>query len=156
MKEPWQMTQLEWEAARDSFRVQGHGLYKVTRASGAQETARIAALERHLYGVRDADRAIINACAAAYEAGQPAPYSMEQRQRARERLDQFVTHFDVIHKALQDGQPVPAEVLAEHKAYVNGLVRRYEERQEDVSEELIEAMDVIRQFENRGVVYAEA
>lgn len=86
-KEPWQMTRQEWYDEKGKYEVQGIG-YEATRKSGANATnARIAAKERLNYGVE----------------GEIGKYGREA-----------VDHKEVIQKALSEGKPVPANVLADY------------------------------------------
>ncbi len=62
----------------------------------------------------DRARSIILANADARALGVPLPHSARKVQWARQKLDTYITHRDVIFKALIMGLPVPADVLADY------------------------------------------
>lgn len=108
MKEPWEMTAQEWDAARERIRP-CVAQSRFTKASGAQAVANIKELERLCYGVKsDARRTMLDA-----QRGELV-LSASELESVHRALNTAVTHRDVIERALSLNQPVPAQVLAEH------------------------------------------
>jgi len=108
-KQPWEMTRAEWNSVRNALRpdfVQS----RFTRASGAEAVARAGALERHTFGVRDADR-------ERHLAAQRGEISIPRDEHIEmlERLKTEVVHREVVEKALRDKRPVPIHVVAEYE-----------------------------------------
>lgn len=54
MKEPWQMTQKEWDAEREAIRPETFG--SSTKGGGSQAVARINTLTHLLYGIHSQER----------------------------------------------------------------------------------------------------
>lgn len=84
MQSPWQMTRKEWEAEVEKARP-NTAQSRLTKHSGAQAVARYERMQFLKDGAQSADPALVR-----------------------------VQHRDVIAKALAEGQPVPAAVLADY------------------------------------------
>ncbi len=107
-KQPWEMTKTEWDLVRSALRPD-HVQSRFTRASGAEAVARVNALEKHLFGVNDAE-------SERHRAATRGEISIP-RQEHRElldRLQQPVSHRRVVEKALHESLPVPMLVLSEY------------------------------------------
>lgn len=107
-KHPWQMTQAEWNGAMNEA-APARGPGSLTRQSGSAEAARAREIERLKFGVRDAVRARLNAA----QKGE-IKIGKEEADSLLEVLETPITHREVVEKALREGHPVPAEVLAEY------------------------------------------
>lgn len=95
-KAPWQMTSGEWIAARRALATP----MKVTSSS---ESARIGRLADLSYGV------------TAWRHQR----ALAGDQEAVAALEDAVTHYDVVMKALSEGRPVPFDVVAEYPALLD-------------------------------------
>lgn len=105
-RQPWQMTEAEWDAERESVRpnsVQS----RFTKSSGSEATVKALRLEFLLSGVRDGDKARWNEASAG-----SIKLDRDEVEDIFERLNTPVRHSDIVIKALAEGLPVPAEVLA--------------------------------------------
>lgn len=107
-KEPWQMSRAEWEGAREATRPEV-AQSNFTRASGSQAAAQLREVERLTFGVsKEASERL----RAAAKNGERIPAA--ELDALMERVNTRVSHRDVVEKAVRDGLPVPAEVLAEY------------------------------------------
>src|SRR3989344_6531069 len=95
-KAPWQMTSGEWIAARRALATP----MKVTSSS---ESARIGRLADLSYGV------------TAWRHQR----ALAGDQEAVAALEDAVTHYDAVMKALSEGRPVPFDVVAEYPALLD-------------------------------------
>ena len=108
VKEPWQMTLDEWDKERAKIRPETFG-DSPAKASISKETKRIKRLEYLLYGVTDEATNKMKKAIKGEITLTPDEVNVLQ-----ERIDAPVFHQDVIEKALSEGKPVPAEVLADY------------------------------------------
>lgn len=107
-KEPWEMTKGEWERAREDNRpniVQSD----YTKSSGSNAVGQIKRLEHLLYNVGAEDRRL----ASEIQNGSKT-ITEDERIALLDRLESRITHKRVIEKAIEEGKPVPAGVLAEY------------------------------------------
>ncbi|HHG6004949.1 TPA: hypothetical protein ACPWS4_004855, partial [Pseudomonas aeruginosa] len=95
-KAPWQMSSAEWIAARRS-------LATPMKVSASSESARIGRLAELSYGVTAWRHQ--RALAGDQEAGAA--------------LEEAVTHYDVVMKALSEGKQVPFDVVAEYPSLLD-------------------------------------
>lgn len=105
---PWAMTAAEWDSATDRARA-CNAQSNFTRNSGAEAVAMAKESERLRFGVRSCDTARLNAAIRG-----EVKLSPQELEALTDRLQTRVTHRDVIAKAVKEGMPVPAEVLAEY------------------------------------------
>ena len=90
-RQPWQMTAKEWNEAKDANRPSFHADMNPRSKTGAAQAERIKRQQFLNYGVE-------------HRATKENPYGDTER----------VQHREVIEKALREGKPVPANVLAEY------------------------------------------
>lgn len=95
-KAPWQMSSAEWIAARRS-------LATPMKVSASSESARIGRLAELSYGV------------AAWRHQR----ALAGDQEAVAALEEAVTHYDVVMKALSEGKQVPFDVVAEYPSLLD-------------------------------------
>jgi len=107
-KEPWQMTAKEWNSAVESTRPE---VAQSRPTKNDKSTAVSNGIKGEVlrYGVAE------NA-AERLRAAQRGEIDLtpEETDKLLERVNARVTHKDVIEKALAEGKPVPAEVLADY------------------------------------------
>lgn len=107
-KEPWEMSQAEWESAREATRPDV-AQSNFTRASGSQATAKLREVERLTFGVSEQASERLRAAA---KNGERIP--TEELDALMERVNTRVSHRDVVEKALREGKPVPDAVAREY------------------------------------------
>lgn len=107
-KEPWQMTAAEWDTARENVKPEV-AQSNFTKASGSQAVARNKTLNDLLYGVTDEASQKIKAAAKG-----EITLTAEELDRHTTRLQDRVTHRDVIEKAISEGKTIAPEVLADY------------------------------------------
>lgn len=107
-KEPWEMSSAEWNKVVEGLRPET-AQSKFTKSSGTEAVRRIAEGERLRYGVTTEASEKLKAA----QKGE-IKLSKGELESLTDRLETRVTHADVIKKAIKDGKPVPASVIAEY------------------------------------------
>ena len=125
-KEPWEMTAKEWESARENAKP-NTAQSRPSKNDASTAARRMSDVERLTYDVRKADQAAIKEYAAAIKQGRKPSISDAEARDIIDRINTPVFHRDVIEKALKDGKPVPAEVLADYP----DLAERYAAKPSD-------------------------
>ena len=107
-KEPWQMSRKEWDAAREAVRP-NVAQSRFTNASASEAVGNHERLQNLLYGVTDSARQRLRDA----QDGK-VKLSRDEVDDLMDRINMPVHHADVVAKAVAEGKPVPAEVLAEY------------------------------------------
>ena len=98
MKEPWQMTESEWNAAREACQPDNMQT-NFTKASGSQAVAKFREMQRLCYGVRDED-------SRRFKAAQDGKLNLSESELEDIlwRLHTCVTWQEVVEKAKREGK----------------------------------------------------
>ena len=107
-KQPWQMTQAEWDKTREDIKP-NIAQSNFTKSSGSKAVARIKELTNLTYGVNNAAKEKISLAQRG-----DIKLTQEEADNLLEQLNTPVSHKQVIEKALSEGKPVPPEVLADY------------------------------------------
>lgn len=106
LKQPWQMTQAEWNA---EYQKEGVHLGAFSRSAASAHAQWVERREFLRYEVTKWASDKIDAATDG-----TIQLTTEELEAAEDRLQSRVHHHDVIVKALGEGQPVPAHVLADY------------------------------------------
>lgn len=111
-KEPWEMTKTEWTNTRNKLRPSFHGGADPRSPNG--KAANIDEINRLGYGIRDDVGLKLKEALDRVKNGQDSGLTPNEYDLLQEQLDTPIRHEEVIKKALSEGKPVPAEVLADY------------------------------------------
>ena len=122
LSHPWQMTLKDWSSAWTNAKTSTLGSF--TRNSGSQAAAQAKRLDWLKFDVsgRATERMLQAQSGLVQLTG-------SELEKVSERLQTPVSHRDVIDKALAEGKPVPAEVLADYPDLCAPLERAVNEFQ---------------------------
>lgn len=112
---PWQLSSSQWVREREASRPDT-AQSRFTQASASQAATAMARVQWLCYGVREAASAKLTAA----QKGQ-VKMGQEEAEKLLDVLATPVRHQEVVAKALAEGKPVPAHVLAEYEELLEGV-----------------------------------
>lgn len=117
-KEPWQLTEREWGNLYNNSHPGNGTQSRVTRNSGSELLSQMKTYVWLQYGVRDDLKLRYKRATLPKDDPNYLYMSPEEAEEIVDELNDPITHFDVIKKALNEGKPVPQHIVDEYRVKI--------------------------------------